>query len=39
MSAAIITMKRVTTAADLISYFETVTAPRRWAFTVPSNDC
>ena len=39
MSAAIMTMKSATTAADFISYSETLTAPRRWPFTDPSNDC
>jgi hypothetical protein len=39
MSAAIMTMNRATTAADLISYSETLAAPRRWPFTVPSTDC
>jgi hypothetical protein len=38
MSAAIMTIKRVTTAADFIGYSETLTAPRRWPFTDPSND-
>jgi len=38
MSAAIMTMKRATRAADFISYSETLTAPRRWPFTVPPNE-
>ena len=39
MSAAIMTMKSATTAADFISYSEKLTVPRRWPFTGPSNDC
>jgi hypothetical protein len=35
MSAAIMTMKTATRAADFISYFETLTAPRRRPFTNP----
>jgi hypothetical protein len=33
------TMKRVTIAADFISYSKTLTAPRALAIHVPPNDC